>query len=72
MIFKFHVKWYCEDEEAIIDDYGITAGDNLAGATAKLVEYYGEDSIEELQLKCVENTLYGIILTPQSYFEADD
>lgn len=54
-IFRYTVTYFCEDEDKDLIDDGIVIAENTSAAAARLVHYYGEDSLMDLSLSYLTN-----------------
>lgn len=52
-LYKFKIYYYDEVDLKNAIARGIVAGDTYIKATEHLIDYFGEDSVISLELKCV-------------------
>lgn len=54
-IFTYTVTYFCEDEDKDLTEDGIVIAENTSAAAARLVHYYGEDTLITLSLTYLTN-----------------
>ena len=58
--YKYKIKWYNERDDKIEDISGFVFGETYLEAMKNLIGYYGNQEIEKVSLKCVDDTDYPI------------
>ena len=48
--YSFETSFYDKDDDQTVTETGIIAGENYSAAIADLIEYYGEEGLEELKV----------------------
>lgn len=58
-VYVYKVRYYCEVNEQMEDDFGVVCGESLADAMERIQGIYGEEEIEEASLYATECTDLG-------------
>ena len=58
--YKYKIKWYNEIDDKIEDISGFVFGETYLEAMKNLIGYYGNQEIEKVSLKYVDDTDYPI------------
>ena len=57
MMFRFIVTFWDDGDSAVMTEKGFVAGENYGEAANRLVEYYGEENIVDINLCALDNIL---------------
>ncbi len=60
-LYKYHIVFYDDIEYKMKSDCGIVAAETFAEAMTKIAGYFGENHIDEIEIKVIDNSQNGMM-----------
>ena len=57
MLVRYNIKYWDEMERAILNEQGLTTGENLGNAVNKICDWYGANNVHEITVYECEEVL---------------